>query len=255
MKDDDFEYENPNEIEEILYSMNNEEFSMDELENQLGEDIFSSNKNNYLESYLQKYKFYKDEYEANEEFVNSLKEKKDELILEIIEYISDKFSIEVDDENKSKKVAVALYNFFVIDYKDNLETFFYNYIEKNKKMIVADLKKQKKQKDISTTANKMKFTNPNDGIIVDNIVFILTELIPSIENEDFMDYILSDDDTVTNISIRKFIDKEYISIDIETYLAFIDPFVGEDDGWSEVISDLVMRYTEESSQNEIDIFE
>ena len=255
MKDDNFEYENPNELEEILYSMNDEEFSIEELEDQLGEDIFSSHKNNYLDSYLQKYKFYKEEYEANQEFINTLKDKKDDLIQNILDIISEKFSIGIDDEHRTKKVCVALYDFFVINYKENLETFYFNYIEKNKKSIIAEIKREKRQKDITVNANKAKFANSNDAIIVDNIYYILTEIIPTIDDEEFLDYVLNDDDTVTNIAIKKYIDKEFIFIDIDTFNAFIDPFMGEEDGWSDIVSDLIIRYTGESDQNELNILE
>lgn len=254
MQDNELEYENPNDIEDILYSMNNEEFSKDELEDQLGESIFSSYKTNYLESYLEKYKFYKEEFEENQEFLDSLKQSKDQLILDIIDIISEKFCFEVDDESKTKKVAKAIYNFFVIDYKENLETFFFNFIEKNKKMIITDIKQRKRKKDISTVANKMKFNN-NDALIIDNIVYIMTELIPSISEDNFLDYILDDDDTMTNIAIRKFIEKEKISLTEDSYSAFLDAFIGEEDGWTEIISDIVSKYVQNANELDIDIFE
>ena len=104
---------------------------------------------------------------------------------------------------------------------------------------------------------KNNFSNPNDAIIVDNIADILFNIIPSIEDEDWINYILDDDDTVTNISIRKFIEEEIMEINLDTFNAFIDPFVGQEEGWSEVMNDIVLRYVEKNSNsdNDLDIFE
>lgn len=257
MRDEELEYESQNNLEEILYSMNTEEFSEEELNDQLNENIFSSHKTDYLSSYLQRYKFLKNEYPENEEFLNSLKNGKDELMLYIINEISEKFGFEIDTEHKLKKTAIALYDFFVINYKENLEIFFYEYIESNKKSILSEIKKNKRKKDISTVNMKNNFSNPNDAIIVDNIADILLNIIPAIEDEDWINYILDDDDTVTNIHIRKFIEEEIMEINLDTFNAFIDPFVGQEEGWSEVMNDIVLRYVEKNSNsdNDLDIFE
>lgn len=143
---DEFENENPSELEEILYSMNTEEFLENELEDQLGESIFSEKKTNYLESYMSKYKFYLDEYSANEEFIESLKEKKDDMIEHILNEISDKFEFNIDDESRKTKVAKVLYEFFVIDYKNNMVDMILTYINDNKKSILQEIKRQKKGK-------------------------------------------------------------------------------------------------------------
>ena len=242
--------------EEMLYDMSSEEFVEDEIGSQVSINIFDSQKRNYVEFYIEKYKYLKSLYEDDVERMPDLRENKEQFIDNIICMISDKFNIEIDEEHKSTKMAKTLYNFFVLNYLDNMEAFFFNYIQKNKKSIITEIKRTKtKVRDITTIASKSKFQNSNDALIINNISYILFDLIPSIElGQEFMDYILNYDDDITNTNMEKLIDKEYISIDNDTYQAFIEPFVERHDGYSVLISNLIMRLYSEVKEHQLNIF-
>lgn len=254
VNNDDFQFENQSELDDILYSMNCEDFLENEVEDQLDEGIFSNKKVDYLDNYLSKYKFYKKEYEANAEFVESLKDKKDNTIEFILNSVSDKFNFIIDEDSRTKKMAKTIYEFFVLDYRRNLKTMVINYINDNKKTIIPELKKKKKGKDISTTASKMNFANTNDALIINNVKYIIDEIIPNCLNEDFIELILDSDDSVANINMRDFIDENKITIDNQTFLSFIHPLINEEDGWSDIISDIVIKLTKNANLVDIDIF-
>lgn len=241
MLNEDFETENSSELDDILYSMNSEDFLENEVEEQLDEGIFSDKKTNYVEKYISKFKYFKNEYSENQEFIESLNEKKDGVRDFILDQISNKFEIVIDDESKKMRVARALYEFFIVDYKDNLETLILNYINNNKKDIIAEVKRNKKGKDISSTAGKMKFSNNNDAIIINNITMIIFDIMPENLDEDFLNLILDTDDSVSNLAIKDLIDNNDITIDDDTMKAFIAPLIDKDDGYSDVVSNVVIE--------------
>lgn len=254
MKDENLEYENQSELNEILFSMNSEEFLETELDEQLNEEIFNNNKTNYLQAYLTKCKFCKNEYGANDGFIESLKENKDELIEFVIDKISDKFSLTIDDDNKGTKMAKILYDFFVINYSSNLKNLFINYINNNKKAIISVLKKEKKRRDVAVITSKIRYSNNNDALIVDNVAFIINEIILSSEIENFIELIAQMDETVTNLKMIEFINKGKVSLDDESFNSFIEPFVDEEIGWCDIISDIVIELSDKASKSDIDIY-
>jgi hypothetical protein len=254
MLNEDFESENSSELDEILYSMNSEDFLENEVEEQLGDGIFSDKKTNYVKKYIGKYKYFKNEYSENQEFIESLSEKKDDVRDFILDKISDKFEITVDDESKKMRVARALYEFFVVDYKGNLETLILNYINNNKKDIVTEIKRNKKGKDISSTAGKMKYSNNNDAILINNINMVIFDIMPCNLDENFLDLIIGTDDSVSNITIRDLIDNNDITIDNDTMTAFIEPLIDKDDGYSDVVSNVVIELNNNAKLVDLDIF-
>lgn len=255
MKDMEFEYENPNELDEILYKMNSEDFIETELEKQLGEEIFSDYKTDYLDSYMTKYKFYKNEYNANDGFTESLKQNKDQLIEYVIDEIAEKFGIIVDEDCKNTRMAKTLYNFYVIDYKENLKNLFLNYINNNKKAILNVIKKEKRRKDISAIASKIIFANGNDALIIGNVSYIINEIIIGTDIEDFMDMIIDADDNVTNLKIKDYLLKSKISLTEDSFNAFLEPYIDEESGWSDIISIITIELNEKAVKSDVDIYE
>ena len=246
------------EIEEMLFDMSTDEFIENEIETQMNEEIFidSEKKRNYVELYIEKFKYLKTIYVDDPDTLEELEENKNSFIENIINSISSKFNFEVDEEAMSKKMAKTLYNFFIIDYTDNLKEFFLNFLQKNKKSIILELKANKsKVRDISTIASKIKYFNINDALIINNINSVLLNIIPSIVDESFLTYILDYDDSITNKNIKKLINKEDITISKETFDAYLEPFVDEWDGYTSIITDIILELSKQIKQNDINIFE
>lgn len=250
------EYIGESETEEILFNMSSDDFLENEIMEQLSEDgMFNSHKRNHVEFYLEKYKFMKLNYaDTDTDFLENLKYKKNEFVESVINAICDKFDIGIEEEALTTKNAKTLYTFFVIDYKDNLKELFINVLKKNKQLIIKELKARKRHRDIGTNASKAKFYNTNDAFIINNIEYILFDIIPSIEfGEEFIDYIVDYDDNINYSNLRKMIDNNIIDLDSDSFKAFINPFVEHYDGYSEVISDIIIKLTSDAKQNDISI--
>lgn len=245
------------ETEEMIFEMSSDEFLENEIEEQMSTEIFNETKRNYVEIYIEKYKYLKGLYEDDDETLLELKENKTNFINSIRDRISEIFSINIDTDNeKQTKITKNIYNFFVMNYSENIKSFFINYIEKNKKIIINELKRQKsKSRDVSSIAAKTKFVNSNEAMIINNISSILFDIIPSSGlGSDFIDYIIDYDDDITNLNIQKFIEDGVISIDEDTFRSFIDPFVNRNEGYSEIISEIIIEFSQMIKQNDIDIF-
>ena len=249
-----YERENSLDLDEMLFSMNSEEFLENEVLEQIS-NLFESNKIDYLSSYISKYKYYKKEYEENEDFVEGLKERKIDTVKFIIEVICEKFSIDIDVDDYKTKIAKTLYKFFVIDYKENLITFFINYINSNKKAIVAEIKSLKRGRDISNIVSKSKFANNNDALIINNINYILLDLITSMTEDDSnLDLVIDADDDVTSLNLRDLLNNEIIKFN-GTFSMFVGPFIEKEDGYSEIVSEIVLRLSQDAKLLPINIFE
>lgn len=252
------EDEKTEKIEEMLFDMSTDDFIENEIDNQMTEDIFidSANKRNYVELYIEKYKYLKSLYKENkEEELETLEENKNAFIDNIINKIATEFSVEVDDEAFGKKMAKTLYNFFVINYTDNLKDFFINFLQKNKKSIVNYLKNHKsKNRDITSIASKIKYFNSNDALIINNVSNILKTIIPSMCDKTFINYIIDYDDCTVNKNMKKFIENEDIIISDETYNSFLKPFIDEYDDYSTIITDITLELANSIKQNNIDVF-
>lgn len=249
-----FERENMLDLDEMLFSMNSEEFLESEVLDQIS-NLFEPNKIDYLSSYISKYKYYKKEYDENEDFVNGLKERKIDTVKFIIDVICEKFSIDIDVDDYKTKIAKTLYKFFVLDYKENLITFFINYINTNKKAIVAEIKSLKKGRDISNIVSKNKFANNNDALIINNINYILLDLITSMTEDDSnLDLVIDDDDDVTSLNLRDLLNNETVKFN-GTFNMFVGPFIDREDGYSEIVSEIVLRLSQDAKLLPINIFE
>lgn len=241
------------QVEDMLFDIGSEDFISNEISNQI-EFIFNKNKRNYLATYLAKYKYLAKNYDNDPDTLRDLKENKDIFISEIIQKISSTFSIGIDEEEISKKMAKTLYSFFIIDYVENLEQMFLNIIQKHKKTIIQELKNLKLKRDVGAIANRAKYSNANDAILINNIKRVLFDIIPNLGiSENFISYIVDYDNTITNQNITKLIDKGAITISSDTFEDFIEPFIDKCDGYSIICSDIILELAKTIKQNDIDI--
>lgn len=253
--EDDDELKGLEDTESIFFDMSSNDFLESEIDDQLNVNLFNYSKRNHVELYLEKFKYLKNVYEQDGDTLEELFENKENFIANIISMITEKFAIEIDDDIIGNKAAKTLYNFFVVYYYDNIKSFFINYIQKNKKTILSELKKQKsKIRDVTSVASKSKFNNSQDALLLNNIETVLFDIIPSEElGENFINFITDYDDDITNINITKFIGKGEINLE-NTYENFLEPFINRENGYTEIISDIIIKLSEDMKFNDIKLF-
>lgn len=131
-----------------------------------------------------------------------------------IDILSKKYEFVIDEdwieENISnlKPISLALYSFFIIDYKTIVTQIIINYINKHHKDIYTMFDSLKAKKDSSTLANKKNFP-VEFNVIASNIHIISEWILDTIEdNEELFKYI--DKDYTFYPIIKKMIDEGYM---------------------------------------------
>ena len=234
------EYINSYDIEEILCEMNGEEFLQDEIQSQIDGELFKINKTNLVEAYMNRYKKLKkvdcDDYE---DYVSRLKDSRDIFLRGVLEILLDKFDISADVSIISSKDIKTIYNFLIINYRDNLVEYFVSAILRHEKDIVKALKAMKLNKNIGASDAFNSFSKPDLGLIINNISVVVENIVPNLDlSMQFMDYVLLDE-SVTNDKITKLIDTETIIINDTTIDNILEPFVDQEDGYSNIFYDIV----------------
>lgn len=110
----------------------------------------------------------------------------------IMKRILEKFSIELDDvwveenENKLPAITMGFYDFFVLNFANNLYETITSYIVRNCTKIYETFEGSKNKKDCATLVNKQKLTNEM-AVIVSNIYDICIWAIDNMDEETFFE--------------------------------------------------------------------
>lgn len=231
-----------NETEDIISQMHFE-LIKEEIEEQIN-NTFTKSKMNFLELYRDRYKYFKEEYADNEEFIQQLKAVRNQTYEKIIELIADKFNLNYEEINPKR--AKDLYEFFVLNYDQNVTAFIINFIIAKRKWIVTEIKNSStsRTRDTSYVSTKELIVNQQEALIVTQANKIIFDIIPTaFDNDDdteFLKYIVDYDDTSVNVAIRKlFMEKHSISCADNLLDQFLGPVLRKEDGYTEIKSTVV----------------
>ena len=226
-------------------SMMHPELILENIRIQIDADLINPYKVNYLKDYIYQYKYLCKEYEGDIDTLNVLNNSLIDTLNMVIDKISDKFNfrLDIDNDKHIKTIAKSLYKFFVIKYEKNIIEFISNYILKNKKTIINTVKSTrgtiKKSKNVTSLANKMLYS-PNEAIIISNINFIVTEIIPSLDlGVSYLEYLSSNNATL-NI-IKDLFYGHNISLEEDPYEMFILPIAEKHSGYGTIISEVTVN--------------
>lgn len=204
---------------DILSNLSSE-ISLDTIEQQI-EKIFDEeeppkNSSDCFESFIQKYNFLNEKYKDNEEFLPELDQIVEETIKNILNKIEEKFDFKITfSESLSLSDMIhyihMIYNFFINNVEDNIESLFYNYF--------IDHIKEFPNREVNTkdqSYTNMKTIIPSDYL---NQIFYFNENIETIKeykmySEDIIELMTENDPMKEcNFWITKiFIDNTFVDI-------------------------------------------
>lgn len=187
------------------------------LENQILSEESEYNNDRPNDYYKPLYVYYCNIFNDNtidEDVKRNITERFYEVCKLFIDILSKKYEFIIDndwiEENicNLKPISLALYSFFIIDYKAIVTQIILNYINKHYKDIYSMFDSLRSKKDASTLTNKKKL--PMEfSVIVSNIHIISEWILDIIEdNEELFEYI--DRDYIFYPIIKKMIDEGYI---------------------------------------------
>lgn len=147
---------------------------------------------------------------AGEEALRHISNLKEEVYDTILNKICEKFNIEVDDSYTGDSIIKVLYEFYVINYRNFLISFFYGYIMQNRKEYHRQYSEEKNNNNPITSSKKL-FKESKDAFIIGNLFDIIQEIVNmDISDEDFFEYIISSSDIV-DITIVEELRRSYHS--------------------------------------------
>lgn len=230
------------EVQEAVAGMH-PELLVENIRGQINSGLESSYNVNYLKEYINQFKYLKNLYSEDSDIVSTLKDNLEVTLRMVIDEISDKFnfSIYIDEDTKLKPLAKALYNFFVMKYESFLVEFIVGYIKVNSKTILDILKDQdriKKGKNVTTITNKTLY-GPKSPIM-NNVNYIVTEIIPSMDlDREFLDYI--DRDSITTNNIKELFENDFQVECDDLFESFFRPITDREIGFGSIISEVTVE--------------
>lgn len=155
---------------------------------------------NYFDPILEKLEQIKSEYMEDTEKREEYETLKNDLAHEIIDIITNAYEITVDEENiygdEAMELAEALYIFFVVDYQEVIQRFFYRYIRQNKASLAAGFKDDSDKKDVTTVSTKKKIKDKDLATIVINLSEVVNQIIEMDTDEDEFIVLGGEDDSL-----------------------------------------------------------
>lgn len=158
----------------------------------------------FFEYFEIRFKFILERYKEDNDILIKTKQVYHDILNEIQESIEKtyQFSLEFPDtilvEDKAQYIK-ALYNFFVLNKKENMNNLFINYIEKN----IKQLAKTYKDSIDGDAVNSLSYSNLKKTINNDYtpLVYSIPDIIENIhinDNEDVIDTIIYDEESELN---------------------------------------------------------
>lgn len=231
-----------------------DELLLENIYEQIRNSINIDNGNNYIETFETRYNTLITRYEETE-LGTTLKATSEEFYNNINNELNKEKGIQSNiDLSINKLIIKTLYEFFVLDYKENLINFLFNYIYRNKKSIIANYEDDKKTVDYISLKKILK--NKSDIIILSNLYSIVNDISNmDIDYKDLIQTIIEDDPSEMNNYIlhnllvkKEFTDKIFIEKDFVS--KFLLPLRMKQDGYAQVISKLQFKIYNSSIKKE-----
>lgn len=112
---------------------------------------------------------------------NQIKDYMYQISIDIITIVCDKYDITIEyeeiDGDTVTELAMALYEFFILDFIDNVARFFFRYIKNNKSSLSSELLVDNDKKDSSTVTNKKKIKDNELLAINNNLPTVINSII------------------------------------------------------------------------------
>lgn len=134
---------------------------------------------NYLNTPLEKIEYLKSNVKDQDER-EKLDNLQSDLAESILDIIKEVYDVNLDSDSYEPEAYLeaveAIYNFFIVEFEENLQRFFYNYI-KRYKSVLAEPYSDKEKKDVTTVSSKKKVKDKDLSTILINLPDIIQDII------------------------------------------------------------------------------
>ena len=133
-----------------------------------------------------------DEIGHIDEYREELYELRNDFNLFLVSELDARFGLGIDIDNlqfhEAEELGKNVYEFFVVDLKENMVNFLLNYIYTNKSYLSELFNEEYKRKDVTTNNMKKITKNKDDVVILSNIISVIYHILNiELEPEEFME--------------------------------------------------------------------
>jgi len=165
---------------------------------------------NFLSIFDERFNYLMSKYSRDDNLKENFKEIRNELYQDICKRLEEKFSFSSNMDtdfslnNNYYFYIRKLYEFFIINSRENLVQFFVSYINDSKESLANTFKKNTDRRNLAVTSLNKYFSDFNHVIIIFNLNEIIDSIIGSIDNGELIleTIINTDEDEITNASIK-----------------------------------------------------
>jgi hypothetical protein len=198
---------------------------------------------NFIDVFESRYKFLSARFHDTPDFLTALSDTRRFFYVNISGRICGKFGFELDlSDERLYMVTKVLYEFFVLNYKENIKTFIIEYVTENKKTLVSTFDDGSKTLDL-VSAKKI-FKNKGDAILVSNIYRVIDLIIKQdLPVRGILEPIVkADSSEFTNYVVDElFIQGDSVHVDGKFSRTFFDVLIRKGDGYTKIVNDLQMK--------------
>lgn len=224
---------------------------------QIRNPITPGEKIDYFSLFRDRINYLLGRYKENYNFIENLKFTRDTFYKKIFVELVKTYGISYhnpdnDSSEEFESLIYSLYHFFVLDYKENIENFFLNFIKEHKKTL-SSLFVDKKTKDSKMKFIKDTFKNKYDVIMIYHVRSVVDSILSDeLTAREIINFSLKDNiDSVDNMRIYKlFFEEEVLTSGDDFRNKFFNIFLKREDGYYEIILDLETKLVESCPKNE-----
>lgn len=215
-------YERGSELDtEILFADLPFDLLNESIMNQINNPL-SSNED-YMSTITYKCESLKNENIENPEYLKIIDEQSSSFFRVIVEKINDNFNLGIDlthfdTFDEIQELGEVLYRYFILDYLDNISTFTFNYIIRNKELFYREFG-QRTKKDVTTQANKKTVKDKQKLAIYANISSIVEFTLNSeISNDEFISLSKDEEDYESSYILDLIESNKMVGDFVNTYI-------------------------------------
>lgn len=199
----------------------------------------------YLNIFETRYNYLIDVYKDSTTFISKISYVREVMYSEIFNTIIKKFNLSYTDNGLDVvEYTKYLYNFFCLDYKDDLINYFVNTILKNEKSIASSLSDPMYSKTLSANALKKVLKSRNEAVIIANITEVIKNIVQSDMDNLVIIKSICDDDIAdaTKFYINKFFLVDFsISPSKDFKNIYFSIILNKEQGYNDIINQVKMN--------------
>lgn len=257
MQNIDLDFNNNETImmeEEQMIFLNNltDELLKENIYTQINNYNYFESNINYIELFNNRYNFLIEKFNDTPDLLSQLKTLKHDFYYKIYFALSEKFKFQLNSFNEENFYIYtsALYDFFVLNYSENIIEFLTDYILSNKKNLISNF--DLKNKKMESESYKKLLKNKSDVIILSNIISIIRLICTQdFSTDDLIDILYENDpDEYSFNIINELVNNGTLVFDKEFQNKFFDIIINERDGYSNFINEIKFRLISEMPKKE-----